>query len=111
MIDADTGAKVHRQEVYRLNGSKGGTQAITFTPDGKLLASGGRDGTVRLWDVTTGAERRRFDGHLGEVYNLAVSPDGKRLITSGSDGLAFVWDLTVAGQAAPLMIVPTKSEN
>jgi len=54
---------------------------ITFSPDGKLLASGGADGVVRVWDVETGASRatmapRRRDAM---VFALAFAPDGKTL--------------------------------
>src|SRR5262249_39269018 len=51
---------------------------IAFSPDGKTLASAGRGG-LRLWDVATGKEIRRFEGHRAEVYCVAFSPDGKTL--------------------------------
>ena len=57
--------------------------SVAFSPDGKILATGSNDGTVRLWDVAT---RRQIGspltGHTGAVYSVAFSPDGK-ILASG----------------------------
>jgi WD40 repeat protein len=66
---------------------------IAFSPDGKLLASGGDDHTVRLWDVATGKELRKFTGHEGTVQALAFSADGKRLATASEDTTVLIWDV------------------
>jgi WD40 repeat protein len=52
-----------------------------------LLSAGGEDGTIRLWDVSTGVEIRRLTGHTGGVRTMAFSPDGRRAL-SGSGSLA-----------------------
>ncbi len=67
-------------------------QLISFSPDGKRLATRGRDGTARIWDLE-GKEIAKLVGHQGDVYSVVFSPDGKRLATSGSDGTARIWDL------------------
>jgi sugar lactone lactonase YvrE len=66
--------------------------ALTYAPDGKTLAAGNGDGTIALWDVGTGRERRRIPGHRREVNSVAFSPDGKVVASSSFDGDLFLWD-------------------
>jgi WD40 repeat protein len=74
---------------------EGGINALAFSPDGKVLASGGWDDTVRLWNVETGKEIRRLDAHKAMVGHVAFSPDGKLLASRGGlDGTVRVWDPT-----------------
>lgn len=66
---------------------------VAWSPDRRSLASGSKDATVRIWDVTTGAELSVFRGHGRFVASVAWSPDG-RLLASGSwDGSVRVWDV------------------
>jgi WD40 repeat protein len=75
-----------------LSGHAGIVKAVVFAPDGHSLASGGADGTVRLWDTVTGAEVHAFDGHARAVEALAFAPDGRSLASGGNDGTVRVWD-------------------
>ena len=63
--------------------------------DGKLLLTGGEDKTMRLWDLETGKEVRRFEGHTDKVRAVAFSPDGKQAVSGGlfSDPTVRVWDV------------------
>src|SRR5207249_3042340 len=81
------------KERQTLTGHTAGVLRVAFAPDGKTLASTSFDGTMKLWDVTTGKHLRTFTGHRGAVYGPAFSPDGKTLATSGEDATVRLWDV------------------
>jgi WD40 repeat protein len=66
---------------------------VAFTADGSALLSGSWDGTVRLWDARSAAQRAAFDWGIGRVHCLAVSPDGMTAAAGGADHSVVVWDL------------------
>ncbi|MDI1480468.1 WD40 repeat domain-containing protein [Polyangium sp. y55x31] len=81
------------EPIREFAGHTGNIRALAFSPDGKLLASGSHDHTVRLWNVTSGLEERILRGHTGLVETVAFSPDGKLLASGSQDTSAMLWDV------------------
>jgi WD40 repeat protein len=75
-------------------GSKGHTAAVTsltYSPDGKRLASAGGDRIVKVWDSSTGKAALTLIGHTGKITSVTYSPDGKHLATASDDKTVKVW--------------------
>ncbi|KAA6408308.1 MAG: hypothetical protein FRX48_08050 [Lasallia pustulata] len=75
-----------------LEGHSDWVNAVAFSPDGKQLASGSGDMTVRIWDAATGATLQTLEGHSDWVSAVAFSPDGKQLASGSSDKTVRIWD-------------------
>jgi tetratricopeptide (TPR) repeat protein len=66
---------------------------VAFSPNHKLLASGGYDQTIRLWELRTRRELTTFAGHTNSIESITFSPDGKLLASGSTDTTIRVWDL------------------
>jgi WD40 repeat protein len=75
--------------------------AAAFSPDGRLLAAAGGDGSLRVWDVYSGKQLHRFEGHGGGALCVAFSPDGRLLAGGGMDTTALLWDASRLRPALP----------
>ena len=71
----------------------GPVTALAFAPDGKSVASGGKEGVVRLGDISQWREVAALRGHTFQVVGLAFTPDGKTLASAGADGTIKLWDV------------------
>ncbi len=63
-----------------------------------MLVSGGRDGTLQLWDAMTGAHQKTLTGHTDTIWSVSISAGGQVLASGGRDGTLRLWDL--AGTSA-----------
>ncbi len=69
---------------------------VAFRPDGKVIATGSQDTSIRLWDAENGKEITILRGHQGYVDAVAFSPDGKKIVSWAQDSQLLLWDLSVA---------------
>lgn len=107
-LASSTPAKV---AVLRVGSRSYNDFAVAFSPDGKLLAAGGTNRAISLWDVATPSRPVRLatlSGLGGTIYSLAFTPDGTRLAAADSDGTVHRWNLTVPRRPASeaLLTVP-----
>ena len=85
-----------------LTGHTGTVEAMAIVREGTWLATGGRDGTARTWDLTTGQQLAVFTGHTGRVTAVAIAPDGTWLATVSDDRAGRIWDATTGQLRAVL---------
>lgn len=85
------------RELAVLQGHTGMVLALAFSPDGRLLASGGLDESIRFWNVGSGppALRQSFAWPTGVVSALAFSSDGLLCAAAGENGSIVIWDVDV----------------
>ena len=89
LYDVETGAAINL-----LVGHTEPVSSVAFSPDGKILAGGSWDNTIRLWDVQTGKATHALVGHTENVGTMAFSPDGTMLASASWDSTVRLWDVS-----------------
>jgi parallel beta-helix repeat protein len=91
-----------RLTVTTLTGHTDPVRSVAFSPDGRLLASGSYDNTIKLWEVASGREVRTLTGHTGDVTSVAFSPDGRLLASGSVDDTIKLWDVATGREVRTL---------
>ena len=110
--------KADGSRVGNLSGHATAVWAVDASSDGKLVATAGYDGMVKLWDMQNRKLKADLNQHKGWVRSLAFSPDGSQLVTAGEDGSVIVWSTssgkavtTVAAHKGPVTAITFSSEG
>ena len=75
-----------------LEGHKYAVVSVAYSPDGKTLASGSLDSSIRIWNLKTGKTLRTLEGHTDALYAVVYSPDGSQLVVCSGDDTIRIWD-------------------
>jgi WD40 repeat protein len=81
------------------SGHSSSVTSVAFSPDGKTLASGSKDHTIKLWDVASGLELLTLKGHSSPTA-VAFSPDGKTLADESDKNSARLWSISTGTMLA-----------
>ncbi|MBW4606442.1 MAG: AAA-like domain-containing protein [Hassallia sp. WJT32-NPBG1] len=83
------------QEKNTLEGHSSGVTSVAFSSDGKTVASGSWDRTIKIWDISTGKLIRTLTGHSQVVSSVAFSSDGKTVASGSWDKTIKIWDISI----------------
>ena len=81
------------RELRSFRGHNGVIMAVSFSPDGKIIASASFDKTIKLWQVSNGKLLTTLQGHQERLWSLRFSPDGKTLASSSFDSSVKLWNV------------------
>lgn len=100
-IEDDSGFEPERARMPELviqNGHAAQVKTLAFSPDGRLIASGSFDYTIKLWNARTGELVRTIQGHADRVESVVFSPDSRMMASAGDDGNVRLWSVETGAQ-------------
>ncbi|EDN69616.1 WD-40 repeat protein [Beggiatoa sp. PS] len=86
-----------------LTGHSGDVNAVAFSPNGRIIASGSNDNTVKLWEVNTGKEISTLSETKDDVLTVAFHPDGYLIAAGGNDQTIHLWDINTNEKTGTLV--------
>ena len=86
------------QQLYERTGN----YSVAFSPDGRTLAAGSGDHSIKIWDIASGREVTKLTGHSGIVNSVAFSPDGRMLASASLDHTVKLWDVASGAELRTL---------
>lgn len=86
-------AQEYPLETVIQRGHRAAVRTVAYSPNGKLLATGSRDNSIKLWEVSTSREIRTFLGHLNPVNIVAFDPSGQWIASGSSDNNIIIWEV------------------
>ncbi len=102
LISAYSGRFSWAQAARSLAGHTDWVRSVAFSSDGRLLASGSLDQTIKLWDTATGSEIQALPGHMNTVRSVTFSPDGRLLASGSSDQTIKLWETATGREVRTL---------
>lgn len=97
-----SGHSLDVQPPRNLTGHSDNVWSVAFSPDSRILASGSKDNTVKLWDVVTAPEVRTLKGHTEGVCSVAFSADARWLASGSHDKTIKVWNVAAGNEVRTL---------
>ncbi|MDJ0735432.1 MAG: trypsin-like peptidase domain-containing protein [Nostocaceae cyanobacterium] len=85
-----------------LSGDTTSFNSVAFSPDGRTLASGSWDNSIKIWDAATGKQLKTLTGHSKSVSSIAFSPNGRTLASGSWDNSIKIWDAATGKQLKTL---------
>ncbi|MCC5643027.1 hypothetical protein LC607_08765 [Nostoc sp. CHAB 5824] len=89
-------------KIHTLQGHCDSIRSVAFSPDGKIIASGSYDRTIKLWNVGTVREIYTLQGHSDYIHSVAFSPDGKILVSGSDDKTIKLWNVGTGREISTL---------